>query len=536
MVPKYWNLKGGAGMSVTIADILRLPSLRNAEVVGGRGGLQKIVWAISVLEVVDPELLDNALFRNDEFFGGELVITSFANIKDDVELQSRNIKRLAEGGEAGLILFYVGAFMKDIDEKLIQVADEYDFPLICMPRNRTDLRYGEVISDVMEAIFKDQSSGGSLVVELLERVSRLPKHQQTVDTVVKLLAGRIRATVIVADSERNVLNEAAWPRKQAETHTDVKNFPEQYSLVSPVSFQEGLLYGSGIGTEGGRGLELFIIRENGPLPELILRQAAETVQLAVGLWSRQHDRAVISELVKAILQDEPIRMRRLADLFHIDVASVNAMWVAASEGDAAFSPGLPDIVRELARQYGKTSFADIFEGDLVLFMDGPDSIQDVESLKEALLECLPRGSVLTRFSNLKDTSEVREAFLANRDYAADIRRVFPERVCFSGEEVFFVKTCRQRTEQGEAAVSEALRPLDPLRGEREAGELIHTLAVYLLDTGSSLTETAERLFLHKNTIKYRLKCMSDRFGYRVGAMPASIKLCEAVAIDRLLRS
>ena len=523
-------------MSVTVADILKLPSLRYAEVVGGKGGLQKTVWSISVLETVDPELLNNALFHNDEFFGGELVITSFVNIKDDVELQCRNIKRLAEGGEVGLILFYVGAFMKDIDEQLIRLADECDFPLICMPRNRTDLRYGEVISDVMAAIFKDQSSGGSLVVELLERVSRMPKHQQTVDTVVKLLAGHIRATVIVADSEGNVLNEAVWPRTQTDIHRNVKNFPKQYSLISPVSSQEGLLYGAGIGTEGGRGLELFILRENEPLPELILRQAAETVQLAVGLWSRQHDRTVISELVKAILQDEPIKMRRLADLFHIDVASVDAMWIAASEGGAVFSSGLSDIVRELAGQYSKTSFADIFQGDLVLFMDGPDSIQDAAALKEALMECLPRGAVLARFSNLKDTSAVREAFLASRDYAADVRRVFPERACFSGEEIFFVKACRQRTEQGEAAVSEALSPLDPLSGEREADELKRTLAVYLLDTGSGLTETAEKLFLHKNTIKYRLKCMSDSFGYRVGMMPASIKLYEAVAIDRLLRS
>jgi DNA-binding PucR family transcriptional regulator len=476
------------------------------------------------------------LFHNDEFFGGEIVITSFVNIKDDVELQCRNIKRLAEGGEVGLILFYVGAFMKDIDEQLIRLADECDFPLICMPRNRTDLRYGEVISDVMAAIFKDQSSGGSLVVELLERVSRMPKHQQTVDTVVKLLAGHIRATVIVADSEGNVLNEAAWPRTQADIHRNVKNFPKQYSLISPVSSQEGLLYGAGIGTEGGRGLELFIVRENEPLPELILRQAAETVQLAVGLWSRQHDRAVISELVKAILQDEPIKMRRLADLFHIDVASVDAMWIATSEGGAVFSSELPDIVRELARRYCKTSFADIFEGDLVLFMDEPDSMQDAEALKEALMECLPRGAVLARFSNLKDTSAVREAFLAKRDYAADARRIFPERACFAGEEIFFAKTCRQRTEQGEAAVSEALKPLNPLIGKREADELKRTLAVYLLDTGSGLTGTAEKLYLHKNTVKYRLKCISDRFGYRVGAMPASIRLYEAVAIDRLLRS
>jgi len=76
--------EGGAAMSVTIADLLKLPSLRNAEVVAGKGGLGKIVSSISVLESTDPELLNDSLFNNDEFTGSEIVITGFINIKDDV--------------------------------------------------------------------------------------------------------------------------------------------------------------------------------------------------------------------------------------------------------------------------------------------------------------------------------------------------------------------------------------------------------------------------------------------------------------------
>ena len=38
------------------------------------------------------------------------------------------------------------------------------------------------------------------------------------------------------------------------------------------------------------------------------------VQFSVNLWSRHHGGIVISELVRAILQDEPIKMRRLAEV------------------------------------------------------------------------------------------------------------------------------------------------------------------------------------------------------------------------------
>ena len=41
-------------MSVTVADLFKLPSLRQAKVLGGERGLGKTVSSISVLESVDP--------------------------------------------------------------------------------------------------------------------------------------------------------------------------------------------------------------------------------------------------------------------------------------------------------------------------------------------------------------------------------------------------------------------------------------------------------------------------------------------------
>ena len=134
-------------MSVTVADIMKLPSMKQAQVIGGHKGLHKSVYSITVLESVNPMNLVEGLFRKGEFYGSEIVITGFVNCPDDVELQCANLRRLAEGGEVGLILFYVGIFMKRVDPRLIALADELDFVLIQMPAT-PDLRYGEVIGDV----------------------------------------------------------------------------------------------------------------------------------------------------------------------------------------------------------------------------------------------------------------------------------------------------------------------------------------------------------------------------------------------------
>lgn len=47
---------------MTVEDLLRLPSLRRAEVLGGAKGLLRIVSSISVLESVDPGILIDELF------------------------------------------------------------------------------------------------------------------------------------------------------------------------------------------------------------------------------------------------------------------------------------------------------------------------------------------------------------------------------------------------------------------------------------------------------------------------------------------
>ena len=110
-------------MSVTVSDLMKLPSLRRAKVVGGKGGLQNIVSAISVLESTDPDILVKEVFPGDTYAGGEIIITGFVNCLDDVDLQCANMLRLIEGGEVALVLYYVGLYLPKVDKRLIDIAN-----------------------------------------------------------------------------------------------------------------------------------------------------------------------------------------------------------------------------------------------------------------------------------------------------------------------------------------------------------------------------------------------------------------------------
>lgn len=530
-------------MSVTVADLLNLPSLKPARVVAGAGGLARTVAYVSVLEYADPQILEDDLFPDDTYSGSEIVITGFMNNPGDERLQCAVVKRLAEAGEVGLILYYVGIYMPSVPEEMKRIAEEKDFVLILMPEGRMDFRYGEAICEIMERIVRDRMANPAFVSELLEQVSRLPRHQRTVDTMLKMLSERMMASFLLTDGSLGVLNEATWPHSLGKTLRDFLETgrlpePEQEASVR-VNGSDYRLCRVSIKLDQSRPMELFIFREGEPLSRAAVEQAGDAVRLAAGIWSTQHDAVAVRELVCAILQDEPMKMRRLADIFHIDVAAIRTMVILHGEQEwnhGNCSAILPSLT-ELLRAYFETVVADAYEGELVLFMDGPKSLNEERELQR-LLEACPalegQRCTFTWCNHLADTSAVREAFLLHREYRADAQKLFPHKNAYHIREMEFARACRMKIAGGETGLHEVMKPLEPIRMEKDEA-CLDTLEVYLLDAQCSYQRTGDLLFLHKNTVKYRLSRCSDLVGYRIGDFPDTLPLYHAAAVRRLLR-
>ena len=140
-------------MSLTVKTCMGLPAFRYAKIVAGKGGINQTVNSITVLEYSDVDVISSDLFLNHE-----MCITAFSSIKDDVDKQCAIVRRMKEIGICAVVLYYIGIFVPYLDDKLISTADEVNLPLICMPYNRFDFRYGEAINDVMYAIYRDKHS------------------------------------------------------------------------------------------------------------------------------------------------------------------------------------------------------------------------------------------------------------------------------------------------------------------------------------------------------------------------------------------
>ena len=205
-------------MSVTVSDLLKLPSLQHARVIGGAGGLKKVVSSISVLESTDPGVLINEVFRHNKYPGSEIVITGFLNCINDVECQCSNLLRLIEGGEVGMVLYYVGVYLPRVDRRLIEIADANDFVLICMPEGQRHLRYSDLITDVTECIYKDRLGPGLPCVG--HSCTGSPRRRTTSrrwGPRCKMLCAELGCSAALTTHEGNILNLATWPSGMEDT-------------------------------------------------------------------------------------------------------------------------------------------------------------------------------------------------------------------------------------------------------------------------------------------------------------------------------
>lgn len=527
-------------MSVTVEDLLKLPSLLGAGVAAGRSGLKKVVTSISVLEYANPEMMNDALFPGD-FYGGEIAITGFINAREDVPLQLATIRRLYEGGEVGLILYYVGIFLKEIAPEVTALADELGFVLICMPKNRMDLRYSEVITEVMHAIISEQKRDTYLVGEMLERFGYLPESQRTVESVVRMLRDRLRCSLFLVDGRFRPVNVAVWPQAGVSSLAELEQF---YHGEAPGLSKEMERLPSGrwvfcapVRDADNAGLSLFLVREDQKLHAQLCLQAAEAVRLFIGVWSRGYGNVGIEELLKAILNDEPVKMRRLAEIFRVDVKSIHHMFLLMPEkGSGKKDRDLEREVRDASTflgQYFEICISGTHQGIGVVFTGQECTTTEPEQILETFYEEADKEIRLVSCPGLQDTAQVRSAYLLCTEYAEDAGCIYPCRHILTGSELEFAGACRQTLDQGEKAILEKTACLKGL--EEQDAELYRTLETFLLDADSNIARTAELLYLHKNTVKYRVGKLHAFFCCRIQKMPEAGRLYEAAAVLRLLR-
>ncbi len=174
--------------AVELAEVLRLPALARARVVGGRGGLGRVVRAVNVMEV--PDIVD--WVKADE-----LLLTTAYPLRDDRLALDALVPRLADRGLAGIAV-KPARYIKAIPATMIEAADRHDFPLIELP---PEASFNEIIQSILTVILDSQAARLRRTAAIHDRFTAIALSGGGLRQIAEALAELIDRSVTILDAQ-----------------------------------------------------------------------------------------------------------------------------------------------------------------------------------------------------------------------------------------------------------------------------------------------------------------------------------------------
>lgn len=122
---------------ISVIDLLKLPSMKEGYIAAGGSGIYHVIRRFEILEETYPSVVR---FLDE----GTFYVTSFWNLADDKESRVHLIEAMIEHGCAGIGIMPGGYLNNEIDREILQLGNEYDFPIFYIPLS---VRWGDLVAE-----------------------------------------------------------------------------------------------------------------------------------------------------------------------------------------------------------------------------------------------------------------------------------------------------------------------------------------------------------------------------------------------------
>ncbi|AIQ10828.1 PucR family transcriptional regulator [Paenibacillus durus] len=481
---------------ITIEEVLAIPILRNARVLAGSQGLNRVVQFIDVMEVPDLKGWVKE---------GVLMLTTAYAIRDNPSELAGLIRVLDQGGGAALAI-KPARFLKGIPQDALDASDETGLPLIEVP---SEIPYTDITRPIMERVLDRQAALLRRSEEVYRTLTTMVLQNSGIQAVSDNVAGLLRAPVAVIDNEGELIVSSpagqAWDlsRTPLEWAINVDRRNVARLLVDKKELDEMEL----VGIEQARLVLALELMRN--------KIVADTEMRLRGNF--------IDELLTPPVpprHEVEQRARKLGlNVEHLwEVAVIEGEWAAGEE------ELLTRRLEEEARIRRVSPHVEFRSNRAVLFLPSME-IKRVEDNRNRLMpwadtlegwasDKLP-GLTGSRIGlgGQKRLWEIYDSYNEARKALNVSRRIGQGRFVIRYEEVEIYDLLGNAMEGPEFAEL-FNRKLGKLRqyDEEHNGDLMRTF-LYYLESRGSLIDTSNRLFIHRNSVKYRLERIRDITGF-----------------------
>lgn len=515
-------------MGFTVRKAIDLGYLDKCTLLAGRSGLDRQIKAISVIEVPDG----CSWIR-----GGELAVTALFGVKKSLKMQVALVENLAKSGGAGLVIFYTGRYMESLSGNLVNAAERFGLPLF--HARDPDMTYADLIMPITEELALRRFSKDVIA---LTRSIDTGDDSEACDPIMGVLSERLGKSVVLLNSGFKKLEEYIPIRGREINASLIEMCKHKYES------QDYRLINGGI-------VEIEVYPESTTM--LLCKVKSSHNQEAKYLLIAEVPRGMAIRGSKAFVSIvlklyEALHMqRKRIDRKHIRYQ--NDFIVGLLDGKLSS----PDIIAERAKLLG----LNMQDKKYIIIITGAetnDNSPDIDYISQALRGispdsiCLPRhneiivapgclegdphrsktelitkltkhinkyfkGYVLLgiglcqpSFIHLRCSyNEAREAIRLYRALPFKLRTCEDAATIVRYRDVKYLVLAEQLAENplNKKFGEDILKPVmdyDSTYGS----ELLDTMLIYIwegLDTGNA----AKKLFIHRNTLRYRLQTIRD---------------------------
>lgn len=530
-------------MAVTVEQILKLGALSQARVLAGVRGLDRVVTSVTVGEVPDiAEWLS----------GGEIVLSTMFALTNDTDRQRDFCRRIMVAGASALFVKpkrFVGSFPLDI----LEIAEKRNFPIVEVPQ---EIRWTRIMQEAMEVLINRQAS-------LLEKSQEI--HRDLLDVVISgggwnevasSAARLIDKPVLVLDvslEPLGVSSDFPWPGGEIHRLLDRPSVRAQFEGLA--RFPNKLLHLVEEGVPPLFAVPIVVshaclgyvctITERHELEEIervALEHAATVAAVEMAREQVRFETEVrlkgdfVDDLIGGRFSSEDSLLRR-ASFLGCDL-SRGATVVVADVDEfertmAARRLNENEVQRLKARFFNRctrlvtevepSSLVSLKSDRVIIFLSGPSAQDD-----RALEKLTSRLQVLG-----KEVSDLSVSVGVSRftSELAGLRKAFEEALAALkvgrklrgqgsvmhfdsvGSYKLLLSIWEHDPEELRGLYQETIDPVDRYDKQNDS-QLVHTLITYLAND-ENLSKTAQDLYAHRHTVRYRLQKIADITGLSV---------------------
>ncbi|MDG5787907.1 PucR family transcriptional regulator [Evansella sp. AB-P1] len=546
-----------------ITDILELPSFKDATVVAGKNKLTNTVQSINLMDA--PDIIN--FLTNDQ-----LLLTTAYSIKNNTSALMELVNQMAEQGCAGLGL-KTKRFIEEIPKEVIKRANELNFPIVELPLNYS---LGEMLNEALGCILNERTHELNYALNIHRKFTNIvisgggfskiiDSLHAILDYPIILLNNRLDIMAFSNDIDKESFFNIYWYIHETihqEEISGLKAFHIPYQKRESI-YKDFFIFPIHTTNKQKGYIIIFssCISKETPFT-LALEQAANVISFefmklkAIEQHSRRLKNEFFTNLVEGsiVSEDEIINRGKEYHLnkqlqyicltcklddtsdFHLDTYPLQSEKKLTNKRERIYEL----LESLLSIQYDNSIL--FTKGDLFAILIGFDFYNDniekkvLHSIREIQQEILQSTDISISFG----ISNYIESFL-------EIPTAFQEavdalRTGYGENKTNFIKTyhIKELTELFKTIPTLKLKEfykssLQELAypEDKEKEDLVQTLAIYL-NNNCQIAETSKMMFIHRNTVIYRIKKCEKILGMDFKGQDDTLRLRIALFIQSLI--